>query len=141
MKRNMAKTFGLAGAATLLLAFAAGTAAAYPDMSIGPGSMDQDRDLLQVRDGSCDATLVPDADRDQIQLRDQDRLHVDVPATGDQDRDQDRTRDRDRLLDGDCSQPCDNDGAQVRNRAQLEVNAQGQNETRTQTQERVRADG
>ena len=139
MKRKFAKAIGLAGVATLLLAFVAGTAAAYADGTIGPGAMDQDRDQLHMRDGSCDATLVPDADRDQIRLRDRDRLHVDAPGTGDQDRDQDRTRDRDRLHDGDCSQPCDNDGNQYMNRAQLEVKAQVQTETQAQTQGRVQA--
>jgi hypothetical protein len=136
MNRKLATIAGLAGTATLLLAFVAGAAAADPNGASGMGVMARDRDQLQMCDGSCDGTLPTDADRDQIRARDRAMLDTGAAGTGDQDRD----RDRDRLHDGDCTQPCDNDGAQLRNRVQSEVTTEARAAAQVQTQERVRAE-
>jgi hypothetical protein len=141
MKRKLATTLGLAGGATLLLAVLAGPATGAGNGPIGMGRMDQDRDQLQVRDGSCYATLPTDADRDLVQLRDRDRLRLDAAGTGDQKRDRDRDRDRDHLQDGDCTTSCDNDGAQVRNREQQVARSQARIDSPARTQQRVRSGG
>ena len=141
MKRKLA-TLGIAGGATLVLAILAGPAAAESSGAIGTGLMDRDRDQLQVRDTSSQLTLTSDADRDTIRLQDRDRLRLDVTGVGDQERDRDRDRDRDRLHDGDCPAACDNDGAQVRNRAQQKEAAGTQTGPAAErAQERVRAGG